>query len=394
MRPAATLATLTLSIALALGLARPAPAQEVKPGIEAFLAAPPSLVLGKRLGLITNRSAVDRAGVSDIDRLTADPRWKLVRLFSPEHGLRADRQGSIVDGKDPVSGLPVVSLYGDTKKPTSASLQGIDVLLFDIQDVGARFYTYQSTMALAMQAAQEAGVAFCVLDRPNPITGTVEGARLDPKLASFVGYYPIPVRHGLTLGELARYYNAVEGIGANLSVVPVQGWTRRMWFDQTALPWVKPSPAMRTLKTATLYPGICLFEATNLDCRVGDRPFERVGAAWLDEAAYARALNARKLPGVRFAPFRQDGVGGVELELLDRNAFRPVRTGLVMVSEAQRLHPDRFKIEARGFDRMVGVSSVRERLLAGDDPLAIAAGWEADEAAFTRESRPFWLYQP
>ncbi|HEY9856382.1 MAG TPA: DUF1343 domain-containing protein, partial [Stenomitos sp.] len=273
----------------------------VRPGIDVFLDNPPQQVEGKRIALITNRSAVDATGVSDIDRLYGDSRYKLVKLFAPEHGLRADRQGDIVDGKDTVTGLPVISLYGSVKKPTRQMLEGVDALVFDIQDVGARFYTYQSTMALAMQAAKDANIPFVVLDRPNPLNGNaLEGAVLDPKLASFVGYYPIPVRHGMTLGELARLYNSAFGIRASLTVVPVAGWHRGMWFDQTALPWVNPSPAMKTPVTAMLYPGICLFEATNIDCRVGDRPFERVGAKFIRGAEFAAALQAHQLPGVRF----------------------------------------------------------------------------------------------
>lgn len=385
-----------LALALLLAVA-PLPAEAALPvvsGIDVLLADPPSALVGKRIGLITNRSAVDAQGVSDIDRLYADKRFKLARLFAPEHGLRADRQGDIVDGKDTVTGLGVVSLYGPVKKPTRAMLEGLDALVFDIQDVGARFYTYHSTMALAMQAAREAGLPFVVLDRPNPINGkAVEGAVLDPKLASFVGYYPIPVRHGMTMGELARLYNEAFGIGASLSVVPVRNWQRGMWFDQTTLPWVNPSPAMKSTLTATLYPGICLFEATNVDCRVGDRPFEKVGAAWIDGEAYARALRAHALPGVAFVPFADGKVSGVEVRVTDREAFQAVKTGLVMIAEARRLYPDRLRIEAKGFDRMTGASWIRERLLAGEAPGAIAAAWEDGTRKFERERAPYLLYR-
>ncbi|HEY9899290.1 MAG TPA: DUF1343 domain-containing protein [Pantanalinema sp.] len=386
------------AIALAVLLAAaalPARAQApVRAGIDVLLAEAPPALVGKRIGLITNRSAVDARGVSDIDRLHADRRFSLTRLFAPEHGLRADRQGDIVDGKDTVTGLPVVSLYGPVKKPTRAMLEGLDALVFDIQDVGARFYTYHSTMALAMQAAKEAGLPFVVLDRPNPINGkAVEGAVLDAKLASFVGYYPIPVRHGMTMGELARLYNGAFGIQASLSVVPVQGWKRGMWFDQTALPWVNPSPAMKTPLTATLYPGICLFEATNVDCRVGDRPFEKVGAPWIDPEAYARALREHALPGVAFVPFREGAVSGVEVKVSDREAFQAVKTGLVMVAEVRRLYPDRLRIEAKGFDRMTGASWIRERLLALEAPEAIAAAWEDQTRAFERLRAPYLLYR-
>lgn len=371
--------------------AAPAP---VRPGIDVFLQHPPRLVAGKRLALITNRSAVDSQGVSDIDRLHADPRFRLVKLFAPEHGLRADRQGDLVDGKDSVTGLPVVSLYGAVKKPTPRMLADVDALVFDMQDVGARFYTYQSTMALAMQAAKEAGIPFVLLDRPNPINGNaVEGAVLDPKLASFVGYYPIPVRHGMTLGELARLYNSAFGIQAPLTVVPVAGWHRGMWFDQTLLRWINPSPAMKTPVTAMLYPGVCFFEATNIDCRVGDRPFERVGAKFIRGPEYAQALNARNLPGVRFQPFRDGAVSGVAIEVTDREAFEAVRTGLTMVSEALRLYPDRVRLEPRGFDQMTGASWIRERLLAGEDPDAIAASWSSGLRDFVRLRAAYLLYR-
>lgn len=375
-------------------LAQPSAPPPVKPGIDVFMDHPPEPVHGKRIGLITNRSAVDAAGVSDIDRLHGDSRFKLVKLFAPEHGLRADRQGDIVDGKDSVTGLPVVSLYGPVKKPTPQMLEGIEALVFDIQDVGARFYTYQSTMALAMQAARDARIPFVVLDRPNPINGlVVEGAVLDPKLASFVGYYPIPVRHGMTMGELARMYNAAFGIKAPLTVVPVEGWRRSMWFDQTALPWVNPSPAMKTPVTAMLYPGLCFFEATNLDCRVGDRPFERVGAKFVRGDEYAQALNARKLPGVRFVPFTLGAVSGVEVQVTERESFQAVRTGLTMVSEALRLYQDKVRIEPRGFDQMAGARWIRERLLAGEDPDAVAASWVSGLKDFARAREPYLLYR-
>lgn len=382
-----------LTLLVWLALTSHAEAKPVRPGIDVFLDHPPQALLGKRLGFITNRSAVDATGKSDIDRLFQDSRFKLVRLFSPEHGLRADQQGRLIDGNDSVTGLPVFSLYGTTKKPPLSSLQDLDALLFDIQDVGARFYTYQSTMALAMQAAKEAQIPFVVLDRPNPINGrAVEGALLDTKLASFVGYYPIPVRHGMTLGELARMYNAAFGIDCDLRVVPLAGWQRAMWFDQTELSWVKPSPAMRSPLTAMLYPGICLFEATNIDCRLGPEPFSKVGARWIDGTRYAESLNRHGLKGVRFEAFKEGEVGGVGITVSDREAFAPVLTGLVMIAEAQRLFPDSLKIEPRGFDQMLGASWIRERLLRGIAPESIAEAWTKDSEAFLNQRKPYLLY--
>lgn len=387
------LRALALALLAWMTLTSHAEAKPVRPGIDVFLEHPPQALVGKRLGLITNRSAVDARGVSDIDRLFLDSRFKLMRLFSPEHGLRADQQGRLVDGKDSVTGLPVVSLYGSTKKPPLSSLQDLDALLFDIQDVGARFYTYQSTMALGMQAAKEAKIPFVVLDRPNPINGrAVEGALLDTRLASFVGYYPIPVRHGMTLGELARMYNEAFGIGCELQVVPIAGWQRAMWFDQTELSWVKPSPAMRSPVTAMLYPGICLFEATNVNCRLGPEPFSKVGAPWLDGARYAEALNSHGLKGVSFEPFKEGEMGGVSISVSDREVFAPVLTGLVMVAEAHRLFPESLRIEPKGFDQMLGASWIRERVLKGDEPESIAAAWNKDSETFLFQRKPYLLY--
>lgn len=362
-------------------------------GVEVLLSEQAELLAGKRIGLITNRPAVDAAGVSVLDRLLADPRFQVAAILTPEHGLKADRQGEIASGKHEAD-LPIHSLYGPTKKPTPEMLKGLDVLVLDLPDVGARFYTYSSTMALAMQAAKEAGIPFVVLDRPNPITGVgVEGFRLEPALASFVGYYPIPVRHGMTMGELARMFNEAFGIGCDLTVVPMRGWKRGMWFEETGLPWVKPSPAMLRPVTAVLYPGICFFEATNVDCRMGDRPFERVGATWIDGAKLARALNARGLPGVRFAPTQVGEKRGVEILLTDRERFQAVRTGAVMLEEIQRLHPGKLKLEAKGFDRMAGNSRLREALQGKTPVERVIAAWERDAEAFREFRKPYLLYE-
>lgn len=369
------------------------PQAPVTLGIDVLMTEQAALLEGKRIGLITNRAAIDGQGVSVLDRLLGDPRMRLEAILTPEHGLKADRQGDIASGTHE-SEIPIHSLYGPTKKPTPAMLKGLDVLVIDLPDVGARFYTYASTMALAMQAAREAGIPFVVLDRPNPINGVaIEGFRLDPKLASFVGYYPIPVRHGMTMGEMARMFNEAYGIGSALTVVPMKGWKREMWFDATGLPWSKPSPAMLSPTTAALYPGICLFEASNVDCRMGDRPFERVGAPWIDGEKLAKALNARKLPGVTFQPTRIGDKRGVEILLTDRDRLQAVRTGAVMLEEIQRLHPGKLKLEPKGFDRMVGNDTLRQALAKGKSVEAVAAAWTRDAAAFEEARRPFLLYE-
>lgn len=361
-------------------------------GVDVLLAEQADLLAGKRIGLITNRAAVDGEGMAVLDRLLADPRMHVAAILTPEHGLKADRQG-IIPSSTHEGALPIHSLYGRTREPTPEMLKGLDVLVIDLPDVGARFYTYASTMALAMQAAREAGLPFVVLDRPNPINGEqVEGFRLDPELASFVGYYPIPVRHGMTMGEMARMFNEAYGIGCALTVVPMRGWKRGMWFDQTGLPWSKPSPAMLSPTTAALYPGICLFEASNVDCRMGDRPFERVGAAWIDSERLAKALNARNLPGVHFRPTRVGEKHGVSIDLLDRERFQAVRTGAVMLEEIQRLHPGKLKLEPRGFDRMAGNSQLREALASGRPVSEVVAAWERDAAGFLESRKPFLLY--
>ncbi|HEX2092847.1 MAG TPA: DUF1343 domain-containing protein, partial [Longimicrobiaceae bacterium] len=250
----------------------PSPPGAVRPGIEVFASSPPAALQGKRVGLITNHTGVDRAGTSSIDRLAAVPGITLVALFGPEHGIRgtAAPGEKVESGRDERTGLPVHSLYGQTRKPTPEMLRGIDALLFDIQDIGARPYTYVYTMALGMQAAAAARIPFVVLDRPNPIGGTaVEGNLLDTAFATFVGMYPIPVRHGMTAGELARLFNREFGIGADLTVIPVEGWRRDDWFDETGLPWLPPSPNIPRLESAIHYPGTVFFEGVNLSAGRG-----------------------------------------------------------------------------------------------------------------------------
>ena len=383
--------------------------QTVAPGVEQFIADVPAVVRGKRVGLITNHTGVDSRGVSTIDLVFASRDVKLVALFGPEHGIR----GTAADGAkissavDRKTGLPIFSLYGDVRRPTPRMLANVEALLFDIQDIGARPYTYISTMGLAMRAAKEKGIPFVVLDRPNPIGGhIVEGSILDTAFRSFTGMYPIALRHGMTIGELARMFNDRFGIGAELIVVPMRGWKRTMWFDETGLPWVKPSPNIRRLETATHYPGTVFIEATNLsEGRGTDHPLEQAGAPWLRARAVADSMNAMRLPGVRFEATRFRSVRGtakyggvtipaVRFVITDREAYRPVRTTLRFIELVRRVHPRDFRWQERGagVDRLAGTDALRKAI--GEGRLQrLLDGWEAERAEFARLRQEFLLYQ-
>lgn len=396
-----------LPIIAACALPRPAPApsQQVRPGLEVLLAEPPTSLRGLRVGLITNHTGVDRAGVSGIDRLAASEDFDLVALFAPEHGIRGSAAPGerIESERDARSGLPIHSLYGATRRPTPEMLEGVDALLFDMQDVGARQYTYISTMALAMQAAAEKGIPFVVLDRPNPIGGeVVEGGILDPAFSTFVGMYPIAARHGMTVGELARLFNDRFGIGAALTVVPVDGWRRDRWFDETALPWVNPSPNIRRLEAAIHYPGTVFLEGTNLSEGRGTAfPFEQTGAPWLRAEEVAASLNGSRLPGVRFeavrfevdpaaAKFPGATLPGVRLIITDRQAYRPVEVALRMIDLIRRLHREEFRWSGT-MDRLAGTDEVRKAIEAGALE-ALLRGWREEAAGFERDRWPYLLY--
>jgi uncharacterized protein YbbC (DUF1343 family) len=331
-----------LAAALAAGAlpAQPAPAGGVVPGIEVLLTDSLHLVRGKRVGLITNHSGRDRAGRSSVDLLFRAPGVTLTALFGPEHGIRGEAQAGVTIGssRDSATGVPVYSLFGATHVPTAEMLRDVDVLVYDIQDVGARVYTYAWTMALAADSARK---PFIVLDRPDPVRADrVEGGILDPKFASFVGQHPVALRYGLTPGELARYLVGTKRIAPpSLTVVPMKGYTRAQWWDETGLPWVNPSPNLRSLAAVTSYPGTVYFEGTTLsEGRGTDRPFEQVGAPWLDAPGLAAAMNARGLPGVRFEATTMASAPGaakhpgrtvpaLRFVITDRRAYRPVRTG-------------------------------------------------------------------
>ena len=379
-------ALLALSSASVLAQAAPsAPSTDVVvlPGIEQFVTEVPRDIRGKRVGLITNHTGVDARGVSIIDRLFASRQVKLVALFGPEHGIRgtAADGAKVSSGVDRKTRLPVFSLYGDARKPTPRMLARVEALLFDVQDVGARPYTYISTMALAMRAAREKGIPFVVLDRPNPIGGhIVEGSVLDTVYRSFVGMYPIALRHGMTIGELARMFNDRFGIGANLIVVPMRGWTRDMWFDDTGLPWVNPSPNIRRLETAIHYPGTVFIEATNLsEGRGTGLSLEQAGARWLRAREVTDSMNALGLPGVRFeaghftsaasaAKYRGARLPSVRFVLTDRETYRPVRTALLFIDLVRRMHRGSFRWQERGagLDRLAGTNELRKAMESGE----------------------------
>ncbi len=384
----------------------------VRPGIDVLLSDSLHLVQERRVGLVTNHTALDATGTHAIDRLASHPGVELVALYSPEHGIRGDAEaGVLVDsGVDQATGLPVHSLYGATRRPTPDMLRGVELLLFDIQDIGTRYYTYVYTMALAMEAAGEAGIPFVVLDRPNPVGGElVQGNVLDPAFSSFVGMYPLPMRHGMTPGELARLYRGEFGVEAELHVVPAEGWRREMLFPDTGLPWRPPSPNMPDLESALHYPGTCLFEGTNLSVGRGtDRAFQQIGAPWLDGEALALAMTGHALPGVRFEAVRftprnpGDGkfpdveVAGVRLVVDDAEAYDPALTGALLVAEARRLAGDRWSWVPSHFDRLAGTDALRLAIEAArglpEDPSELTRSWDAEAAAFRTLRAPYLLY--
>jgi len=359
------------------------------------------LFAGKRVGLITNQTGVNSQLQSTIDVLYE--KTDLVALFSPEHGLRgnAEAGADIAAATDMRTGLPVYSLYGDTKKPTAQMLENIDVLCFDIQDVGTRFYTYMSTMALAMESAKEQNKLFVVFDRPNPIGGlAVEGPVLKPGFESFIGMYPIPIRHGMTIGELALLFNKQFGIECNLQVVKLSGWQRNMFWQDTGLPWVMTSPNIPTPETALVYPGTGLLGATTISEGVGTtRPFELVGAAWLNAAAAADRLNERKLPGAYFRPTyftprfgRHNGInqGGVQIHVTDKAAYRPVLTAITILEVMKGLSGGQFAYQSeRMFDLPLGEDTLRLET----EPLdQLLTRWDQEARDFQVKSRQYYLY--
>lgn len=357
---------------------------------------------GLRVGLVTNQTGRDRGGRSTIDVLYKAPNVKLVALFSPEHGIRGAADEKVSDSKDEQTGLPIYSLYGETRRPTPEQLKGLDAVVFDIQDIGTRFYTYISTLGYVMEEAAKAGRPVFVLDRPNPIGGLeVEGPVADADKPSFTAYHAIPVRHGMTIGELARLFNQERNLGCDLRVVEMEGWKRAMWLDETNLLWVNPSPNMRSLTEATLYPGIGLLETTNVSVGRGtDTPFEVVGAPWIDGQQLASYLNNLRIAGVRFVPLRfsprssvykDEECGGVNIIITDRARFRPVRNGLEIAAALRELYPAQWKVD--NYLRLLVNADSLERLKRGESAGDIARSWSDRLEEFRKARARVLLYQ-
>ena len=389
----------------------------VRTGLDVLVAQDFAPLRGLRVGLVVNAASVDGQIRHAAELLARAPGVKLAALFGPEHGLFGQAQDLVAVGDQtaPGSGLPVHSLYGDSPaslKPSPEQLDGLDALVIDLPDIGSRYYTFAATMMLCLEAASEAGLFAVVLDRPNPLGGVaVEGPARRAGFESFVGYAPLVTRHGLTLGELAQFHRAERGLTGPMLVVPCEGWRRPMFFDETGLPWVLPSPNMPTLETALVYPGQCLLEGTNLsEGRGTTRPFELCGAPWIDPVALAARLRQEGLPGVFFRPacfrptfhkFAGQTCGGVQLHVTDRDGFRPVRTGLAVLAALRELSGDRFAwrrepyefvTDRPAIDLLFGSDRERLGLEAGLGPARLAKAWEPEEAAFRARRQGVLLY--
>ncbi len=401
--PPASGAASGLSYPLApAGAVTAARARPVMTGIDVLRAEKFSRLAGRKVGLLTNHTGRARDGATTIDLLHEAADVSLVALFSPEHGIRGILDTKVPSSRDEKTGLTIHSLYGETRRPTAEMLRGIDTMVVDLQDVGARFYTYMTSIAYVMEEAASHGIEVMVLDRPNPINGwQVEGPVQDEDAAGFTGYFPMPVRHGMTLGELATLFNEERKIGATLTVVQMEGWHRDAWWDETGLMWINPSPNMRNLWQATMYPGIGAIEFANLSVGRGtDSPFQHVGAPWIDGVRLADALNARGLPGVRFYPvsftpsssrYEDQACEGVHIVVTDRTALRPVRVGLEIVSAVSTLFPGRLELGRTAI--LFGSAEQLSRAMKGEPAEDIAAAWSASESAW-RTLRARYLRYP
>ena len=384
-------------------------------GIDRLLGPDRRLVEGRRVGVVCNPASIDAKFRHTADRLIAEDGVTVAALFGPQHGFRSDLQDNMIEtphAQDARRRVPVYSLYSETREPTAEMLHRLDALVIDLQDVGTRVYTYIYTMANCMRAAARHGVRVIVCDRPNPVGGEqVEGDRLQESCTSFVGQFPIPLRHGMTIGELARLFNEAFGIGCDLDVIPIEGWRRQMYHDETSLPWVIPSPNLPTLDSAIVYPGAVLFEGTRLsEGRGTTRPFELIGAPWIDGDKLADAMNARGLPGVHFRPVffeptfqkhARQTCGGVQIHVTDRRTFRPLRTAVELMDGFRREAPDKFawreppyeyEHEKEPIDILYGSNRLRTTLDAGADLAPLFAAWAPEEEAFKRQRERFLLY--
>lgn len=405
--------------------------KKVKLGVEVFLEKHLSLVKEKKVGLVTNPTGVDSQLRSTIDLFCRSPEIELVALYGPEHGVRGDAQaGEYVPFYfEEKYKIPVFSLYGQSKKPVPGMIENIDqymrafdtqiegkfpedamvgsldVMIFDIQDVGTRIYTYIATMAYCMEACAQNNIKFIVLDRPNPINGRdIEGPILEyPEYSSFVGLFPIPVRHGMTVGELAKLFNdRFLTEKADLTVIPMEGWERRMWHDETSLPWIIPSPNIPSFQTANIYPGQVFLEGTNLsEGRGTTKPFEVFGAPWIDAYELTKRLNELHLPGVAFrnawfrpffSKYQGESCGGAQIHVLDRNLYKPFESTLHVIHAIRDLYPDEFRFHEQYFDRITGTAEVREALARGDEVKDIIKKYRSELDKFSEIRKPYLLY--
>lgn len=375
--------------------------ERVRLGIDVLAANRFAQLEGMRVGLLANDASRDRSGRRTIDILATAPGVQLVALFSPEHGLGADRDGKVASGRDSATQLPIHSLYGAHRRPRAKMLEGLDAVVVDLQDVGVRFYTYATTMGYLMEAAAPRRLKVFVLDRPNPIAAAgARGPLLDPALRSFTGYYSVPLQHGMTLGELATMFNAEKRIGAALTIVTLRGYRHSSWFDQTGLAWVNPSPNLRTLDATVLYPGVALVEGTNVSVGRGTpTPFALVGAPWIDGAALARYLERRRIAGVHFAPeaftpnadrYAGKRCGGVRITLVDRSLLDASRLGVELAVALRRLHGDDFAV--RDMLALLGSRQTLAAIEAGEDPSVIVQQWQGGLEAFAQKRAKYLLY--
>ncbi len=384
-------------------------------GLEVLLASRRDMLSGQRIGLVVNPSSVDREYRHAVDLMCGQDDLNVTALFGPQHGIRGETQDNMIEWTgfhDSRTGIPVYSLYGETRIPYPEMLANVDTLVFDMQDVGTRIYTFIYTMAHCMQAAARDGKRVVVLDRPNPINGTtIDGNTLEPEFASFVGLYPMPTRHGMTVAELALLFNREFGINCELEVVPMEGWRREMWFDDTGQPWILPSPNMPTLETAAVFPGMVHVEGTLIsEGRGTTRPFELIGAPHVDPYALVEALDAEALPGCRFRPcffqptFQKHAgrlCGGLQVHVTDRDAFQSVLTGVAVLRAIHAQSPDQFEWkqppyeyvhDRLPFDVIAGTATLREQIVSGTPLQQIAAGWRSDIEAFSTVRAPYLLY--
>ena len=383
----------------------PVPARAVKAGVDVLIEDGFRAIAGRKVGLVTNATGLARDGRSTVEVLTSPEAKKagvsLGVLFSPEHGFRTAADEQVEDDVDAETNLPIRSLYGENRRPRQQDLEGLGAVVFDIQDVGTRFYTYLTTLGYVLEEAARASVPVVVLDRPNPVGGEAfEGPLADEDKLSFTAYHALPVRTGMTIGEIAGLFNAERKIGADLTVVRLKGWTRGLWYDETGLEWENPSPNMRSLAAAALYPGVGLLETTNLSVGRGtDTPFELIGAPWLDGSRLAAYLSARKIPGVRFIPVRfvpdesvfvDRACGGVRFTIVDREALRPVALGLELVSALHALYPLDWELSRVG--ALLANAETLRRLEGGDPPDAIVSSWAKDVDAFAKIRAKYLLY--